>query len=646
MKAQKMPRIWLLITLLALVTIAIYARTSGFDFVHIDDKKLITENRLVNDKTIPYTECFRTLFKNAHYKPLVFLSWKAEYQFLGPSPGHFHIINWLLNLINTILVFYIGIQLFNHIFTGRKYEIMLAAFLLALLFAVTPLHIESVAWATERKDMLFSLFFLSSWLVYIRYVRKPNFLLIIAGSLLYLCSGLSKSMGITLPAVLLLTDFWFQRRISFKLIIEKIPYFAVLLALAWMYGLLQFDAAAITPESSANEAEAIGSQISNIEMIEKLPHLLQLILSASVRFVLWIAHILFPVKISVIYSHNIIFQHLGFSVYLFPILIAAMFFIAWKKRKTVPALITGLLFFTITLSPALALGSSGQAIFLSDRYTYIPSIGIFLIMVYYLISIKNNTLKYAVSGLLFIIYFSISLKAVNYWKNTETLFTQSLKINHTSGVSYLNLGKYYNETGATQKAIAVYTEGIKNHPGYYMLYSNLGKVYFDQGKVDNAITLFDKCLSLKSDYVSALANRGAAYGMKNDFERALEDLNKALQLAPNNLNSLSNRGLIYFYTKNYDKTITDYLHYLKIVPNDANIIGMLGLSYRHVGENDKSIDYLSRAIALMPNAPANYINRSYTYNVMGDKTKALNDALQAQKMGMKVNQNYINSLKK
>lgn len=641
---SKLPNVKIYLALLSIVVIIIYAQTTNFDFVNIDDENLIIENPIVADSSISYAEAFVKNLYSVHYKPLVFASWKAEYNLWGATPWHFHLFNWLLHLANTIILFFLGIKLFEKLYD--KNLVYISAFLLAVLFTINPLRIESVAWATERKDVLFSFFFLLSWFLYIRYIQNKNYLYLIIGAIFYLLSGLSKSMGLPLILVLFLSDYWFQRKFTLKLILEKIPYLSVFILLSFLYGLLNSETPSTAIAPVLESAPEVSNQITSLAFINDLPTSIQWIVTTSLRFYLWIIHSLIPSKLSVIYSHDAIFGFWGKSIFLFPLLVTALYFILWKRRKKNLALLGGLLFFGITLSPALVLSSSGQAVFLSDRYTYIPSIGLFFILVVLLnkLNYQKNNFK-IIYTLIFLFYFSISMKNISYWKNSESLFSHSIEVSPNSGLAYLNLGLYYREQNKLNKAIQVYNNGIKMDPGHYKLYSNRGKIYFDQGKTDLALSDFNKCLCIEPNFVSALANRGAIYGQKQDYEKALIDLNKALDLAPNNTNALSNRGYVYYLTQQYDKTIDDYKKFLTINANAPDIINTIGLVYNQLKEYDLALSQFTRSILLDPSKGAYYSNRSFSYFHKGNKPEALQDALKAQQLGFKINSTYLNSLK-
>ncbi len=630
--------------LLSIIVIIAFARTTSFDFINIDDPKLIFENSLVTDSSVPYSECFRRFIFNVHYKPLVFLSWKLEYQLFGSSASHFHLFNWLLHLANTLLVFFVGLAFFRKLYAKDKL-IILSSFALALLFSINPMRVESIAWATERKDVLFSFFFLLSWLSYIRYIKTKQISYVILGGLLYLFSGFSKSMGITLIVVLFLTDLWFNRKIELKLLIEKIPYAIGLLLLMYFYGLINIDWSSATAPEIASNAVEVPNQIISSGAFTGLPAAVQWILSASMRFCLWIIHSIIPVKLTIVYPHAKIFDFFGKALYLFPILVAGMFFWFWNLRKENRFLLGGFLFFGITLSPVLVIDVIGNAVFLSDRYTYIPCLGLFFVLIIFLNKIKKEQIRNLVFLGIAGFYFLGTMFYVGSWENSKALFSHVLKIDPQSALGHLNLGNYHLEKRELDQALGIYNKGLSYNPNYHKLYVNRGRVYLDKGQADLALQDFNKCLAIIPDFSKALVNRGIAFGMKQDLGKALLDFNRVLEVNPNDLEALSNRGIVFHQQGDYQKTIQDYKRYLEIKPMDEDVLNTIGICFNGLGEYDNAIVEFNKALDLNPSNGVFYYNRSISFNKKGDRANALKDALQAQQLGYQVNPSYLDSLR-
>ena len=662
------------IIVLSVLVIVAYAKTTGFDFVNIDDGDLIYGNRLVTAPEMPFNRLFTFNFENPHYKPMVWVTWRLQYQLLGDSPWHFHLLNWLFHLANTILLFFIGQFLFKKLYSENESLVNFSAFALALFFAINPLRIESVAWATERKDVQFAFFFLLGWLSYIHFILKNKPVYLVAGAILYLLSGFSKSMGVTLIAVVILTDLWYNRKIGLKMVAEKIPFFLAFVFMGYAFGVMNINFSIdeiinkniavqeqvsvpgeeenlVVEELREDIAEPVAKptesqRITSLKSINTLPMPVQLALSASTRFILWVGHILVPVKLAVVYPHNEIFRKLGIFVFIAPFIVIAIYVLAWIKRKN-RIWLAGLLFFGLTMSPALALNSSGQAIFLSDRYTYIPAIGIFFIMVVLLNQLKqkNINLFYFLFAGISIFYFAGTLKNVPHWKNSETLFTQVLRVDPNSTFALNNRGHYYRRNNRVDEALADYTRCLQINPGYYKTAYNRGKIYFDRDQLDLALADFNNCLSVEPNFSNALANRGAVYGRLEKWDLALADLDAALNLQRNNTTALLNRGFIHFQIKQYEKTIEDYSRYLRRRPDNADVINTLGLCYMRLGDNETALKEFDRSIAVNPSNPTFYVNRSYAHAANGNKQSALNDVAKAQQLGARISPDYLNFLR-
>jgi tetratricopeptide (TPR) repeat protein len=264
--------------------------------------------------------------------------------------------------------------------------------------------------------------------------------------------------------------------------------------------------------------------------------------------------------------------------------------------------------------------------------------------VYALNTFKNKDKQYLTAAGITGFFLIITLLNVGNWKNSETLFNNVLEVNSKSSLGHLNLGLHYRENNQGNKAIDVYSKGIKSAASSE-LYSNRGKVYFDLGNIDLALIDFNKSLSLDENNAEALANRGAVYGSRSNWELCFKDLDKAVSVDAKNLNALSNRGFAYFNIQDYNLSKKDYEAYLKLSPNDSDIDNSLGLCHLRLGELQDAIEHFNNAIRYDSRRAILYMNRSYAYNQSNNTTAALKDALQAQKLGLKVNQAYLNRLK-
>jgi len=284
---------------LVVVTFVCYIPTLKNDFVDYDDKKFIYGNPVIQGLNgEKFVEIFEYQYKSPWYKPMVYLTWAIEYHFFGLNPKAYHLTNIIIHLINTVLVFLILTRIIAYLYTKSRYRYWISA-AVALLFSLSPLRVESVAWAVERKDVLFSLFFLGSMLSYLNYTVKGGYYRIIIGCLLFTIGIISKSMIITLPFVLFVIDYLFKRKLHYKLFLEKIPYFIVLIVgLYWLGVFNPENSADFTAAQSSIKNAISNNSEDNFTVFGLAVHKATF---TSYRMVNWLSRIVAPQKLVVIY---------------------------------------------------------------------------------------------------------------------------------------------------------------------------------------------------------------------------------------------------------------------------------------------------------------------------------------------------------
>ncbi len=627
------------ILLLAALTFIIYSQILKNDFVNFDDDVLIYENPLVIKSETQLKELFEWGYKAPHYKPLTILSWRLQYKIWGANPFPFHLFNLILHTINAILVLFICRKLIFHLRVTPNVHLLLP-FILALIFAVHPMHVESVAWAVERKDVLFSFFFFSSWLCYINFLENKKYYWILISALLYGLSVLSKSMGITLVAVLFLTDWLYQRRNIKAIIIEKIPILITFIISLYLTGLLSNFTGHTT---GLFDTEASSGSVTH-ESTESQPSTNKLIL-LFVKLFLWFFQIIFPTRLSVLYSGKETVNALGVFIFVTPLFILAIAIVAFYFRKRFPELLFGLAFFIITISPGLVITDiGGHGAFLANRYTYLAQLGIFIALATLLLRVNNASVKYLLFCMA-LVYGLICFKTTNVWQNSGSLWTQVIKVSPQQSYAYSNRGQYYRQQGDYKKALADQNEAIKYDSNNYKAYSNRSKIHFDQGKSELAIKDASCAIELMPTFDEAISNRGAAYASLGKFNLALNDFNKALEINPENTDALSNRSLAYYMSKNFEAALVDVTDYLTLFPNSADMYNLRSLILNNKNRLDDALMDLNQAIRLDPKQRAYYSNRSHLLAKMGRYTEALKDIQRAQQLGAKIEPSYISFLK-
>ncbi len=600
-------------TVLTVLIVAFYGQTINFDFVNWDDDVNVYNNRNVVNFDV------KGIFSEhviGNYNPLSNLTFALEYQIFKNDAKWYHFNNVLLHIICTLLVL---------VLMKRMGLSFFSSFLVALLFGIHPMRVESVAWVTERKDVLFSAFYLTSLLFYISYFKTGKWIYYFLSLFIFSLSLLSKIQAVSLPFSLLLIDYWFSEKIKLKSILNKIPFLLLSLAtgLTGIYFLRQ--------QGSLDTGETFS--------------LIQRMFLGSYSFVVYIIKSIFPYQLSAIYPYPVKLTLIHYLSMIPALAVVIIAFLSVKKNKN---LTFGILFFTLNVVFVLQIVGAGQG-FIADRFTYLPYIGLFFI---YSIFIEHllrkfqemKILIYSIS-VIYPVFLSIStIKQVKIWENAESLWVDVIKKHPEVSVAYNNLGHYYNQKNETEKALKNYNKAIDLEPQKALTYNNRGKIYFDRGEYDLALKDYNKSLSVDSLFPNALANRGAVFGVKKEYSKALIDLTKALQIDPEYANALSNRAFVYFNLNEYEKSITDCRNYLQLKPNDADLTNMLGLCYARLKYYDTAIQIYNKSIQLDPGKAAFFMNRSYAYNAKGDKTKALQDALHARQMGLNVNPAYLEML--
>ncbi len=511
---------FLLGAMITLSIILIYAQTWQFDSVCYDDP-LFIENPNVQQKisfeTIKWAFTDATLISN-YWIPLTWISFILDFQVFEGNPGGFHFTNTIFHLLNAILLF---------IFCLKIFKSSLPSAVVAFLFAVHPIHAESVAWITCRKDVLCCFFWISALLAYIRYVEKKGMLLYIAVFLLFFMGLMSKPMMITFPFVLLLLDVWPLKRGStnlkqseankkiIKLVIEKIPFFCII----FFFSILTYHT-----QQSGN---VLTTSTDNYPLTLRF-------FNSFVAYAFYVQKLIFPVNFSLLYPYPVRIELLNHSISLLVILIITIVF--FFQKKTYPFLLTGWFWFLGTLVPVIGICIVGVFLY-TDRYAYIPFIGLYIILACGVDNFiqKRPDLKRITISLLAItisLFGLISFMQVAYWKDSFTLFQRAISINPDSSVAHNNLGYTYMRMGEFDEATRHLAKAIELSPNYFSPYYNLAGIFYATGQYEKAILFYKKTIKLKPDYSSAYLNMGISLMSINSLEEAIDALLKCIKIKP------------------------------------------------------------------------------------------------------------------
>ena len=606
----KSKRNLLFLSAVLIISFLVYIPSLQNGFVNWDDQINIYENPHITEisgweSLLQNVKGIFTTHVMGNYNPLSILSFAFEKMLFGlDSPEWFHLNNIILHLICVLLVFRIALAL------GLK---IIPATFCALLFGIHPMRVESVAWITERKDVLFGSFYLLALYYYIKSVgissRKRYFPIILLSFILAL---LSKIQAVVLPLSMLLVDYYFDRKLNLKLLYEKWLYFALSLVtgIAGIYFL------------------RVDGGIENNNLFSFFERLF----IGSYAFIVYIIKSLVPYKLVPVYSYPADISWI-FYISMVPVLsILGLIYYFLQRGKKV--LVFGLLFFTFNIMFLLQILGAGQG-FLADRFTYIAYLGLFFIYAYgfqWLLENcrKSDRLIYFFAVLILGVYGFINFQQNKIWKNGETLWSHVLKHNPSTALAWENRGSYYREEGRIQEALDDFTRAIALKPDNPIAYYSRGNLhlYYVDSRPENlrlALQDYTKALQYSPEKGEYLVQRGIAYFRLGMFKNALQDLNGAERSDPAIQDIYSYRSSTYINLGQYDKAQPDLEKYLRLNPYEPVMWSNLGVLTRMKKQYDSSLNAFNRAIQLAPDNLDYYYKRSRTYYEMGNMEQARND---------------------
>jgi tetratricopeptide (TPR) repeat protein len=536
----------LMILLVLIVTAIVFSGSLTLDWTNWDDDLLIYENPLVKEGTLK--DIFTKPADYNTYNPLVIVSFALEWKVVKDKPFLYHLDNLLLHLLCTLLVL-----LF---FRGMGLSIWWSGFA-ALLFGIHPLRVESVAWVTERKDLLYGLFYLAALLTYIRYIVSGKNIQLLLVFTFFVFSLFSKAQAVTLPLVMVLLDWYFKRKISWKAITEKGVFFAVSLVIGLLGSTFFLKNVYITTNS-----RAIVNAFSFFEQI----------MLGGYTYTVYVLKSVIPYATSALYPlpTALHWEHWTGAAVAVVIFISAL--AVWRKYRFVTF---GLLFFTFNIFLLLMPFLANESAFLNDHYTYIAYAGLFFIIAMGLQKLSEKT-QYRIIAtgfaiVLLIAFCALTVKYIPVWKNSETLWTDVIeKYPRKIAVAYLNRGHYFYKDNQSDKALDDFNTAIEVDPEYPLAYLDRSSVYLDRNDIDKVLQDYNRYLSfLPPFYIKGnvphplvsdvLGNRGVLYSKKGLYEKALADFDLAITLKPLNPTNYLNRAYAYYNLRRIAEAKQDVL---------------------------------------------------------------------------------------
>jgi len=573
-------KILLVYAVLTVVTLAVYGQVHQFNFVNFDDNVYVTENHHIQSGIT--RDSVRWAF-NEHgrnyaglWTPLLWLSFMLDYEFYGLNAGGYHLTNLMLHIMSTLLLFW----LFNRM-TGAVWK---SAFV-AAFFALHPLHVESVAWVTERKDVLSAFFWMLTLCLYVRYAEKPDVKKYLLVLFAFGMALMSKPMVITLPGVMILLDYWplgrFKSGVGKALrwqFMEKAPFF-ILSAVAYFV--------IITSPQPDWERYPFYSRLMN----------------GPVALINYLGKTFWPHDMAVFYpfpAHIPLWQVSGASALL---ILITIFVIVTAKRM--PYLFAGWMWFSLTIFPVSGMVYQIWLCAMTDRYHYLPSIGIAVMLAWGAGSLfSGEAARRRIlfpAGIIFLALLSwITWKQCGYWKNSYVLFSHALRVTENN----------------------------------FLAHNNLGLALASRGKYDDAIRQYHQALGIKPDHLQSLNNRGNAYLAIRDYRNALGDYNKVISINPNIADTYYNRGLVYTSLGLNLQAIADYHKSVSLNPDFANAYNNRAFVYVRLGDYRCALEDYNEVLRLNRGHADALNNRAFVHLQTGNIGAGCDDAQRACAMGV------------
>jgi tetratricopeptide (TPR) repeat protein len=654
--------------LLALTTLLLYLPATRNGFVDFDDNEYIIDNTHVTSGLTwaGIVWAFRITGYASNWHPLTWLSHALDCQLYGLSPGGHHLTSVFLHVTDSVLVLLLFRQM-----TGSLWR----STFVAALFAWHPLHVESVAWVSERKDVLSTFFWLLTMMAYVRYVHEsgkaserssnpepgPNnrpkpWRFYMLALVLFALGLMSKPMLVTLPCALLLLDFWPLKRTFARLapeeqpallslpwsrlIVEKIPFFLLTFAASLITYLVQQHAGAV-------------SSLENVSLARRAGN-------AVVAYLQYVLKVIWPSNLAALYPYP---RHQSIILILlavgFLLVFSGLALLATKRR---PYLFTGWFWFLGTLVPTIGLIQVGVQS-MADRYTYIPSIGFFALVVWGLrdflsaCTSTGRTLA-AAAGIIALLSFLVCTSfQITTWHDSEKLYRHAIAVTRDNYTAYNGLGAALKAENRPDEALTCYNRSVeinprypegqynlgttllnrgmldaainhlkaalKGNPDFATARNNLGTALLSQGKLDEAATQFSKAIQSKPDYAQAYYNLGTVLVARSRPEEAVTQFARAIQLRPDYFNAYGNLGVALLRLGRYAEGITRFSQAVQLRPEDAPSRSNLGLALMEAGRPAEAVVQLSEALRLNSSDPTAHFNLATALSVRHQTKEAI-----------------------
>ena len=612
-------KIFSLISIITLITLFSFYPALKNSFISWDDDRNVYENRNLS-KSMPeaIVYYFEPHYILGNYIPLTMITYTLAYHAAGIEPQFFHAVNIFIHLANVLLVFWL-----IYLISGKR---TLTASIVALFFGIHPMHVESVAWVSELKDVLYGFFFIAGLIAYCKYLEAKNekpdsinfeiepsteqnkrnkYLLMVLTFSFFILSALSKPAAIIFPIVLLLFDFYYRRKFDKWLWIEKLPFFAI---------------------SIISGIIAIKAQVSENLIVDYYPFS-QRPFFASYAFLNYILKLILPVNITIFYPYpSLAGGHLPYLYYAAPVIVILLFYGVYRTLKYTRLVAFGFLFFFINIFLVLQFLSVGIAI-MATRYTYIPYIGLFFIIAMYFDKLyrteKPRLKPYRQAGIIAIVSFAIiccyaTQVRCEVWENDDTVYTDLLNKFPDDPVALNSKGFLLFEQKKYGESVALFAKAIRVKPDYTKAYINLINSYLGLKDYDNAVKITDSALKQAPLNYNLLTTKGYLLSMRQNYTEAIRLYKKSIELNRENTDGYVRLADTYFQLKDYISSVNTLDIGLKYNPNDYVLLNNQGYSLFVMGKYTEAMECFKSSLSINPDFSTAKVNLSNCFRAIND----------------------------
>jgi len=644
---------WVLPIAIALLIFICYHYSLGNQFTNWDDQRLIAENIFL--KSFSSANLKMMLFHDItgdYYFPLTMVSYAINYHFSGLAPQSYYLINILIHILNSGLMFFLILMLLNAMekkgYGKIKWKEWLALFC-TLAYAIHPMHVETVSWISERKGVLYAFFYFAGMMTYLKYIAKSeeqrlknngnfaltSYLIVLS---LFLLSLLSKPMAVVFPFSLFAMDILLKRDnvISIRnIILEKAPFIIIALV------------SAVATYYSAKSSGAVQEH--------QAYSFFQCFLFASYGFYMYIIKAFVPLSLSSFYPYPELQDGLPFIYYLSPfiaLVVAAipLYFSYRSEKNNFRVVVFGLGFYFFNMIVVSQIISSGPNI-MADRYSYVCYFGIFFPLTFFIYKVLVKGMAMRRIGIavlsLYMLFFSVLCYGRTLvWHNSETLWADVVKqYPHRVVKAYNNLGNYYFEQHDLDKAYQNYNEAIQLRTMDPQVYCNMGSLLGVKEQYKLSLAYYDESLQLDSNDALTYVDRAVTYSAVGKYDLAVNDYRHSSRINPNSEILLRNIAYTYLNAHQFDSAISYYTRVIQINPSNSGYF-----HYRGVAEYDKgfiknAMDDFRQNLQIAPHDSECMFYISIAYNRISDFNNAYKYAQMAQNAQYAVPNDYISLLK-